>query len=134
MCETPADVQEKYRRMREVNAIYNIHEATKIDMQEGRRVAKRTKTALAGHRNRGCALSKGSTDIDVRAILPFVAAWVLSAIAGVSVGVAALWDSGATKVYGSEMWFQYLVEQKAVVYSQVYASPRRVGRSCGGTS
>ena len=92
--ETPKDVQRKYQRMQEVNAIYNVHEATTTDVQEGERIAKRTKTAQAG--SRGCALSKGSADVDARTVLPFIAIWVLSAIAGVSVGVAALWDSGAT--------------------------------------
>ena len=33
--ETPKDVQRKYQRMQEVNAIYNTHEATKTDVQEG---------------------------------------------------------------------------------------------------
>ena len=47
--ETPGDVQMKYHRMKEVNAIYSIHEATKTDVQEGGRVAKRTKTAQAGN-------------------------------------------------------------------------------------
>ena len=130
--ETPEDVQRKYQRMQQVNVIYNVHESTKADVQEGDRVAKRTKTAQTG--SRGCALSKGSSDLDARTVLPFIATWVVSAIAGVSVGVAALWDSGATKVYGSEVWFQYLIKQKAVVCSQVYASPRKVGGSCRGTS
>ena len=92
--ETPKDVQRKYQRMQEVNAIYNVHEATTTEVQEGERIAKRTKTAQAG--SRGCALSKGSADVDARTVLPFIAFWVVSAIAGVSVGVAALWDSGAT--------------------------------------
>ena len=92
--ETPKDVQGKYERMKQTNMIYNVQGAIKDDGQLEEIIAKKTKTAQAG--SRGCALSKGSADVDARTVLPFIAIWVLSAIAGVSVGVAALWDSGAT--------------------------------------
>ena len=123
---TPKNVQQKHKRMKQVNKIYDVRGETR-DGEQLKKIKKEQ------HWSR-YETDGGSSNLDKSTMLPFIAVWVLTAMEGVTVGVAALWDSGATKVYGSDVWFQYLVSQKAIICSQVYASPRRVGGSCGGAS